>query len=96
MTVVAEEYAPAQGRVAVLGLGTMGAGMARSLLRAGKPVDVWNRTPERAADLELSGHDLVCLAVPARSLPSVLAAQGERIPKRAGLCWRGVRHAISP
>jgi 1-acyl-sn-glycerol-3-phosphate acyltransferase len=39
----------------------------------------------RAADLELSGHDLVCLAVPARALPSVLAAQGERIPKRAGL-----------
>jgi glycerol-3-phosphate dehydrogenase (NAD(P)+) len=39
----------------------------------------------RAADLELSGHDLVCLAVPARALPSVLAAHGERIPKRAGL-----------
>jgi glycerol-3-phosphate dehydrogenase (NAD(P)+) len=39
----------------------------------------------RAADLELSGHDLVCLAVPARSLPSVLAAHGERIPRRAGL-----------
>jgi 1-acyl-sn-glycerol-3-phosphate acyltransferase len=39
----------------------------------------------RAADLELSGHDLVCLAVPARSLPSVLAAHGERIPRRANL-----------
>jgi 1-acyl-sn-glycerol-3-phosphate acyltransferase len=39
----------------------------------------------RAADLELSGHDLVCIAVPARSLPSVVAAHGERIPKRAGL-----------
>jgi 3-hydroxyisobutyrate dehydrogenase len=43
------------GRVAVLGLGTMGAGMARSLLRAGLPVDVWNRTPERAADLATAG-----------------------------------------
>jgi 1-acyl-sn-glycerol-3-phosphate acyltransferase len=39
----------------------------------------------RAADLELGGHDLVCLAVPARALPAVLAAQGERIPRRAGL-----------
>jgi len=33
----------------------MGAGMARSLLRAGLPVDVWNRTPERAADLAAAG-----------------------------------------
>jgi glycerol-3-phosphate dehydrogenase (NAD(P)+) len=39
----------------------------------------------RASELELGGHDLVCLAVPARSLPSVLAAHGERIPRRAGL-----------
>lgn len=55
MAVVAEEYAPGAGRVAVLGLGTMGAGMARSLLRAGLPVDVWNRTPERAATLAEAG-----------------------------------------
>jgi glycerol-3-phosphate dehydrogenase len=39
----------------------------------------------RAAELELGGHDLICLAVPARALPSVLAAHGERIPRRAGL-----------
>ena len=39
----------------------------------------------RAVDLELGGHDLVCLAVPARSLPAVLAAHGERIPQRAGV-----------
>jgi 3-hydroxyisobutyrate dehydrogenase len=55
MAVVAEEHAPGAGRVAVLGLGTMGAGMARSLLRAGLPVDVWNRTPERAAALAEAG-----------------------------------------
>ena len=40
---------------------------------------------QRAADLELGGHDLVCLAVPARALPAVLAAHGERIPQRAGV-----------
>ncbi len=39
----------------------------------------------RAAELELVGHDLICLAVPARALPGVVAAHGERIPKRAGL-----------
>ena len=42
-------------------------------------------TITRAADLDLAGADLVCLAVPARSLPGVLAAHGERIPRAAGL-----------
>jgi glycerol-3-phosphate dehydrogenase (NAD(P)+) len=42
-------------------------------------------TVSRAADLKLGGHDLVCLAVPARDLPAVLAAHGEHIPRRAGL-----------
>jgi 1-acyl-sn-glycerol-3-phosphate acyltransferase len=39
----------------------------------------------KASRLELGGHDLVCLAVPARALPGVMAAHGERIPRRAGL-----------
>ncbi|MHB8693135.1 MAG: NAD(P)H-dependent glycerol-3-phosphate dehydrogenase [Solirubrobacteraceae bacterium] len=42
-------------------------------------------TVRRAADLELGGHDLIVLAVPARALPGVLAAHGERIPRRAGI-----------
>ena len=42
-------------RVAVLGAGTMGQGMTHSLLRAGFPVDVWNRTPEPAAQLAADG-----------------------------------------
>ncbi|HTT53838.1 MAG TPA: NAD(P)-dependent oxidoreductase [Streptosporangiaceae bacterium] len=53
-------------RVAVLGLGTMGRGMAHSLLRAGFQVDVWNRTPEPAAQLALEGataHELPSYAV---------------------------------
>ena len=41
----------------------------------------------RAAELELGDHDLVCLTVPARALPSVLAAHGERIPAAAPACW---------
>ncbi len=39
----------------------------------------------RAADLELGGHDLICLAVPARALPAVMAAHAENIPRRAGV-----------
>ena len=38
-----------------------------------------------AAQLELGAHDLICLAVPARALPAVMAAQGERIPGHAGV-----------
>lgn len=46
---------PPRPRVAVLGTGTMGAGMVRSLLRAGLPVDVWNRSPERTESLATEG-----------------------------------------
>jgi 3-hydroxyisobutyrate dehydrogenase len=42
-------------RVAVLGTGIMGAGMARSLLRAGLDVIVWNRSPGRAVPLGTDG-----------------------------------------
>jgi 3-hydroxyisobutyrate dehydrogenase len=38
-------------RVAVLGTGIMGAGMARSLLRDGHTVRVWNRSPHKAKAL---------------------------------------------
>lgn len=42
-------------QVAVLGTGTMGTGMARSLLRAGHAVRVWNRTAARAEPLAADG-----------------------------------------
>jgi len=42
-------------QVAVLGTGIMGTGMARSLLRAGHDVRVWNRTREKAESLEQHG-----------------------------------------
>jgi len=41
--------------IAVLGTGTMGAPMARGLLRAGFDVRVWNRTPEKASSLVADG-----------------------------------------
>jgi 3-hydroxyisobutyrate dehydrogenase len=42
-------------RVAVLGAGVMGAGMVRSLLRAGHDVAVWNRTAAKAEQLRSAG-----------------------------------------
>jgi 3-hydroxyisobutyrate dehydrogenase len=42
-------------KVTVLGTGLMGAGMARSLARAGEQVTVWNRTPDKALPLADAG-----------------------------------------
>lgn len=42
-------------RVALLGLGTMGLGMAGRLLQAGFSLTVWNRTAARAESLRASG-----------------------------------------
>jgi len=42
-------------RVAVLGAGVMGAGLARTLLRAGHEVAVWNRTAAKAEQLSSAG-----------------------------------------
>jgi glycerol-3-phosphate dehydrogenase len=39
----------------------------------------------RAADLKPEGHDIVCLAVPAKALPAVLAAHGGAITSRIGV-----------
>ena len=43
------------GKIAFLGLGTMGAGMARRLVAAGFDVAVWNRSPAKAAPLAAAG-----------------------------------------
>ena len=48
-------------RVALLGTGIMGTPMARSLLKAGFRVRVWNRTPEKARVLAAEGADLASL-----------------------------------
>ncbi|MFE4249558.1 NAD(P)-dependent oxidoreductase [Streptomyces sp. NPDC056910] len=45
-------------KIAFLGLGHMGAPMARHLLDAGHPLTVWNRTPAKAAPLVERGAAL--------------------------------------
>lgn len=54
--------------VAVLGIGLMGAPMARNLLKAGHAVRVWNRSPAKAEALRADG------ATPCASIPE--AVQG--------------------
>jgi 1-acyl-sn-glycerol-3-phosphate acyltransferase len=39
----------------------------------------------RASDLSPAGHDILCLAVPAKALPAVMAAHGGRITSRVGV-----------
>jgi 3-hydroxyisobutyrate dehydrogenase len=46
-------------RVALLGLGTMGRGMARNLLKAGFPLTVYNRTRSKAEPLAKDGAVVV-------------------------------------
>src|SRR5579884_1231426 len=44
--------------VALLGLGTMGRGMAANLLKAGFPLTVWNRTRSKAGPLAAKGAQI--------------------------------------
>ena len=52
-------------RIAFLGIGTMGHGMAGSALRAGLPTTVWDRHLERARDLADRGADVAGTAAEA-------------------------------
>ncbi len=45
-------------KIAFLGLGNMGSGMASRLLAAGHPLVVWNRTPAKAEPLVRAGAEL--------------------------------------
>ena len=86
-------------RVAVLGTGTMGAAMTRSLLRSGFPVTVWNRSPERAKPLVEAGarmasdpadavHDADIVLTMLFDADAVLSVAAEFLPAaRVGTIW---------
>jgi len=57
-------------RIGFIGLGIMGRGMAANLLEADFPLTVWNRTPERSAELSKSGAAVA-------ASPSELAAASD-------------------
>src|SRR5437899_11184272 len=57
--------APAQEQIGVLGIGTMGHGMAASALRGGIPTIVWNREPKATRDLADLGAEVADTAADA-------------------------------
>jgi 3-hydroxyisobutyrate dehydrogenase-like beta-hydroxyacid dehydrogenase len=61
MSTAATDLAP----VTVIGLGPMGRAMAATLIKAGHPVTVWNRTPGRAGELAAAGATRVATAAEA-------------------------------
>ena len=84
-------------RVAVLGIGIMGAGMARNLLRAGLRVDVWNRTPAPATIL--GGMGAVVHRDPADAVASadvVVTMLADADAVRAAALDRGMLAAMRP
>jgi glycerol-3-phosphate dehydrogenase (NAD(P)+) len=76
---------PPVRRVAVLGAGPGAASIGARLGGAGYDVAIGFPTEEQPAKPELGDCDLILLAADARALPGVLAAVGERIPRRAGV-----------
>jgi 3-hydroxyisobutyrate dehydrogenase len=87
-------------RVAVLGLGTMGAAMATRLLAAGIVVDVWNRNPGPAMTLAeggatayaqpadaVSSADVVLTALPTEDALRSVIDGGVLAAFRAGAVW---------
>ncbi|HKT46016.1 MAG TPA: NAD(P)-dependent oxidoreductase [Candidatus Acidoferrales bacterium] len=77
--------------VGIIGIGQMGAGMAKSLLRAGHQVTVFNRTPARAKALEASGAKVAasvaeaCRAGTVLTIPADDAALESLVFERGGI-----------
>jgi 3-hydroxyisobutyrate dehydrogenase len=80
-------------KVALLGLGTMGRGMAKNLLKAGFPLTVWNRTRARAEELEAAGAAVAGTpAAAAKAADVVLAMLADDDASRAA--WMGTEGAL--
>ncbi|MEN3282987.1 MAG: glycerol-3-phosphate dehydrogenase [Solirubrobacteraceae bacterium] len=69
---------PSIRRAAIIGHGPPATRIAQALARAGFET-------EQGAIGDLSHHDLVCFAMPARNLPEALDRHGARIPERAAV-----------
>lgn len=81
-------------RVAVLGLGIMGRGIAGNLLRKGFSVAVWNRTPARAEPFRSLGADVAATpAAAAAGADAVLDVVTDVAASRA--VWTGEAGALA-
>ena len=84
-------------RVAVLGLGTMGAGMARRLLDRGFAVDVWNRSTDPAIALAGAGATAHADAVKAATNVDVVVTMLPTADAVTDVMFGGgVIHALRP
>jgi len=83
--------------VAVIGVGTMGHGMAISALRAGIPTIVWNREPEATRDLaELGAEVAESAADGARRAPIVVTMVTDADAVVSIASDQGMLDALSP
>jgi 3-hydroxyisobutyrate dehydrogenase len=81
-------------RVAILGLGTMGMGMATNLLTAGIPTTVWNRTRAKAEPLATAGARIANTpADAARDADVILTMLADETASRAA--WLGENGALT-
>ncbi|MEU1281699.1 NAD(P)-binding domain-containing protein [Streptomyces sp. NPDC005805] len=80
--------APATTPVTVLGLGAMGAALARALVAAGHPATVWNRSPGKA-------EELVALGAEAAATPGE-AVRASRLVIVCLLDHASVREVLDP
>ena len=80
--------------VALLGLGTMGAGMAANLLKAGFPLTVYNRTAAKAAPLAEAGARVAATpAAAARGAQVIVSMLADDSASRAA--WLGQEGALA-
>jgi 3-hydroxyisobutyrate dehydrogenase len=83
-----------KGSIALLGLGTMGRGMAANLLKAGFPLTVWNRTKAKAESLAHTSAVVAdSPAEAARNSSVVLAMLADDAASRAA--WLGQEGALA-
>jgi 3-hydroxyisobutyrate dehydrogenase len=81
-------------KVALVGVGTMGVGMGGRLLKAGFPLVIYNRTPERASELVKQGATLAPSAAEAASdADVVISIVSDDAASRA--IWLGEKGALS-
>ena len=81
-------------KVAILGLGTMGAGMAKNLLAAGFPVTVYNRTRAKAEPLAAAGARVAeSPADAAHDADVIISMLSEENASRA--LWSGEQGALA-
>ena len=79
-----EETTSTKQAIALLGLGTMGHGMATNLLKAGYPLTVWNRTRAKAESLAHVGAVVADTpAQAAKSAAIVIAMMADDTASRA-------------